>query len=394
MASAADRCDEYPEFVFTRGEAWLYQVVERVRPDLFARIRKLIERGQWHITGGQFIQPDLNLPTAAGLHRQLAHGQRYFRDRFGIAPTIAYNVDSFGHTASLPDILVEHGYDGYVFRRPEQHQVALPANIFVWRGVAGGEVTAFRIEPGYVANFADLSGQVKIAVESADPELGHTMCFYGVGNHGGGPSKAMIEWIIANRDFEGHELVFSTPQAFMTRSRATRRGCRGSTPNCSTHFPAATASCTTSSGRSAVARSFSTRQRKQPGLLPRSDVEQSEYRARIDAAWDDLLFTEFHDILTGTSIPVGLGLGPRHAGTRPHRRRGGPFRGDATLVLPRRCPASTSIRSSSSTPTKARSAASSRPSLISTSTTGADAGSPTKRGGRFRSRRSSPIPTS
>ena len=34
-----------------------------------------------------------------------------------------------------------------------------------------------------------------------------------------------------------------------------------------------------------------------------SDVEQSEYRARIDAAWDDLLFTEFHDILTGTSIP-------------------------------------------------------------------------------------------
>ena len=107
VASVADRCDEYPEFVFTRGEAWLYQRVERIRPDLFARIRQLIERGQWHITGGQFIQPDLNLPTAAGLHRQITHGQRYFRDRFGIAPTVGYNVDSFGHTASLPDILVE-----------------------------------------------------------------------------------------------------------------------------------------------------------------------------------------------------------------------------------------------------------------------------------------------
>ena len=44
MASAADRCDEYPEFVFTRGEAWVYQQVEKVRPDLFARIRKLVER--------------------------------------------------------------------------------------------------------------------------------------------------------------------------------------------------------------------------------------------------------------------------------------------------------------------------------------------------------------
>ena len=45
--------------------------MEKVRPDLFARIRKLVERGQWHITGGQFVQPDLNLPTEVGLRRQI-----------------------------------------------------------------------------------------------------------------------------------------------------------------------------------------------------------------------------------------------------------------------------------------------------------------------------------
>ena len=120
-----------------------------------------------------------------------------------MTPTVGYNVDSFGHTASLPDILADYGYTGYVFRRPEQHQVALPANTFVWRR-NGGELVAFRITPGYVANFAELTGQVEIAIENADPELGHTMCFYGVGNHGGGPSKAMIEWIIAHRrSFDG-----------------------------------------------------------------------------------------------------------------------------------------------------------------------------------------------
>jgi len=223
MASAADRCDEYPEFIFTRGEAWLYQQVERIRPDLSVRIKKLIERGQWHITGGQFLQPDLNLPTLEGLHRQITYGQRYFRNRFGVSPTIGYNVDSFGHTASLPDILVEHGYDGYIFCRPNQQQVALPANVFVWRGVGGAEVTAFRIFPTYVANFSELTGQVRLAIENVDPALGHAMCFYGVGNHGGGPTKAMIVWIIAHRDFEGHELVFSTPQAFM-EAIAPKRG--------------------------------------------------------------------------------------------------------------------------------------------------------------------------
>ena len=38
LSAAADRCDEYPEFIFTRGDAWLYRQAERLRPDLFAQI--------------------------------------------------------------------------------------------------------------------------------------------------------------------------------------------------------------------------------------------------------------------------------------------------------------------------------------------------------------------
>jgi alpha-mannosidase len=304
MASAADRCDEYADFVFTRGEAWLYRQAERLRPDLFARIRALIERGQWHVTGGQFIQPDLNLPTEAGLHRQIVHGQRYFRDTFGIAPTVGYNVDSFGHTASLPDILAAHGYTAYVFRRPEQHQVALPANTFVWQGTGGGEVVAFRIEPGYVANFADLSGQVRIAVESADPALGHVMCFYGVGNHGGGPSRAMIEWILANRDFDGHELIFSTPQAYFDAIAPHR----DRLPRVSTELQHCFPGCYS------VMHDIKQAQRHGEQLLVQAETaaralaadeaERDACLARLDAAWEDLLFTAFHDILTGTSIPA------------------------------------------------------------------------------------------
>ena len=63
--SAADRCDEYPEFVFTRGESWLYEQVERIDPDLLERVRRLVESGRWHVTGGQYIQPDVNLPDGA-----------------------------------------------------------------------------------------------------------------------------------------------------------------------------------------------------------------------------------------------------------------------------------------------------------------------------------------
>lgn len=302
-AAMADRCDEYPDFIFTRGEAWLYMQVERLHPQLFNRVRTLIERGQWHITGGQFIQPDLNLPTAAGLHRQLVHGQRYFQEKFGISPKVGYNVDSFGHTASLPDILAAHGYRHYVFRRPEQHQTAIPANTFIWRGVNGAEVTAFRIEPGYVANFAELGGQVELALAGADPALGHAMCFYGVGNHGGGPSKAMIDWIIANKSFGNHELVFSTPEAYFEAIADKRDALPTVTTELQHTFP----------GCYSGMHDIKYAQRRTEHLLEQARravetfagdaAEKAAELQRLDTAWEDLLFTEFHDILTGTSIP-------------------------------------------------------------------------------------------
>src|SRR5215211_9024690 len=300
--SAADRCDEYPEFVFTRGEAWVYQVVERIDPELFARVRGLIERGQWHITGGQYIQPDSNLPTEEGWRRQFRHGRRYVRDRFGVGPTVAFNVDSFGHPATLPDILASEGYEAYVFHRPHESQVSLPAATFRWRGAGGAEVLGFRIAPVYVTRTDDLWGQITVAIETADPALGHTMCFYGVGNHGGGPTKGSIEYIIENRDaFDGLELRFSTPQQFFEEV-APHRGdlpvVEGELQHC---FP----------GCYSVMHDIKQRQVRGEHLLDQSENivrsfgedGQRRLNDRIDAAWEDLLFTKFHDILAGTSIP-------------------------------------------------------------------------------------------
>ena len=303
--SAADRCDEYPEFVFTRGEAWLYEQVERIDPVLFARVRTLIDGGRWHVTGGQYLQPDVNAPTEMGLVRQILHGQRYFHERFGTSPRVGYNVDSFGHPATLPDILAAHGYEGYVFHRPAAHQVELPAQTIRWRGSGGGEVVGFRIEPAYVTRSHDLYGQIAIALEAADPELGHTMCFYGVGNHGGGPTKGNIEYILANKhSFPGAELRFSTPQAFFNAVNARRGELPVVTEELQRTFP----------GCYSVMHDIKQEQRHGEHLLDqcerivegfvRDERERRGFHARIDAAWNDLLFTQFHDILAGTSIPA------------------------------------------------------------------------------------------
>jgi alpha-mannosidase len=303
--SAADRCEEYPEFVFTRGESWLYEQVERIDPELFERVRRLVERGQWHVTGGQYIQPDVNLSTVMGLHRQILHGQRYFRDRFGVSPKVGYNVDSFGHPATLPDLLASHDYVAYVFHRPGSHQVELPTQTFRWRGVGGREVIGFRISPVYVTFSDDLYGQIMLSIEAADPELGHAMCFYGVGNHGGGPTKGNIEYILENAHaFPDAELRFSTPQAFFDAVAKYRDRLPVVTEELQHTFP----------GCYSVMHDIKQQQQRGEHLLDQAErivegfaddeQERRELHARLDNAWDDLLFTEFHDILAGTSVPT------------------------------------------------------------------------------------------
>lgn len=303
--SAADRCEEYPEFVYTRGESWLYEQVEKIDPELFERVQKLVERGQWHITGGQYVQPDTNLPTEMGLRRQLLHGKNYFHDRFGVRPNIGYNVDTFGHPATLPDILANHGYLGYVFHRPSPEQVELPGQSFRWRGPGGGEVLGFRITPAYVTRTDDLYGQIMLSAEAADEDLGHTMCFYGVGNHGGGPTKGNIEYILEHANsFPGMELRFSTPEAFFQAIAEKAEYLPAVTNELQHTFP----------GCYSVMHDIKQQQRHgehlldQCGRLVEGLVDSKEGRKqlheRLDVAWDDLLFTEFHDILAGTSIPA------------------------------------------------------------------------------------------
>ena len=258
----------------------------------------------------------------------------------------------------------------------------------------GGEVTAFRIEPGYVANFADLSGQVKIAVESADPGLGHTMCFYGVGNHGGGPSKAMIEWIIANRSFDGHELIFSTP--------AGLHGCIS--PEHRARLPrVATELQHTFPGCYSVMHDIKRAQRRGEELL-----DQAERAAEAFAASDgERRSTGRGSTRPGTisSSPSSMTSSPapryRPPGTRCAPCRDAPassarrsFRGDAALVVPRAAAgqrASGRRRQHRRKPVQRlrRGRALSRLRRLARALACRRSA-----GGRFRSRRSSPIPTS
>jgi alpha-mannosidase len=210
-----------PDATFSRGEAWAYEIVEKLDPKLFERIKALVAEGRWEIVGGWYVQPDCNLPSETGFRKQVELGREYFLRAFGKFPRVAYNVDSFGHGDFLPDLIREAGQDAYVMMRPMKHEKELPARFFRWRSRPdGAEVLTFRIPKAYCTPQGMSVEHIQASLEDLPSGIGHTMSFVGIGDHGGGPSEELLEWCRKHRDaIPGVRLEFSSTERFFNAIR-------------------------------------------------------------------------------------------------------------------------------------------------------------------------------
>jgi len=186
---AADFCEKYDNFIFNHNESVLYEWVEENEPELFKKIQELVKEGKWRIMGGWYLQPDCTMPSAEGFLRQIEIGNRYFKEKFGVKPTTAINFDPFGHTRGLVQILKKSGYDSYLFMRP--HNIVGDDTDFIWKGYDGSEIIGHSMWGGY--NCARGKVTEKIDRFLNDAHDGANLMLWGVGNHGGGPSKIDIE---------------------------------------------------------------------------------------------------------------------------------------------------------------------------------------------------------
>ena len=301
--SALERMKEYPEFVFVASSAAFYEWVEQSDPKMFAEIRERIAEGRWGIVGGWWIEPDCNIPRGESFVRQGLYGQHYFKDRFGFPATVGYNVDSFGHHAMLPQILKKSGLEFYVFMRPQAHEKDLPAHTFWWESDDGSRVLAFRIPYSYGTWDEDLEAHVRRCTGLLKGPINELMCFYGVGNHGGGPTKENIESIRRMKADHGFpKLIFSTPDRFFSAILA--KGLPIPTVHDDLQHHA--------SGCYAAHSAMKRWNRRAENLLITAEkyaaiaswVTGQSYPTDFARAWKNVLFNQFHDILAGTSLEV------------------------------------------------------------------------------------------
>ncbi len=219
---AARFCREFDGYIFCHNESLIYRWVEEYEPALFTEIQELVRLGKWHIMGGWHVQPDCNLPSGEGFARQITEGRRYFAEKFGKEPTTAINFDPFGHTRGLVQIMAKSGYDSYLFCRPDPGNCALPAETFTWVGYDGSTVIGQRAAEGYGSSLGRAMEKIH-SLENRDVGNGLGLALWGVGNHGGGPSRqdirAINEYITECRE-RGVEVVHSTPEEYFADVKA------------------------------------------------------------------------------------------------------------------------------------------------------------------------------
>ena len=316
--SACDILDDYPEVYFTRGEAWVYDWVRRMDPALFARIRAHIAAGRWEVVNGWWVQPDLNLPTEEAILQTARLGHAWMREHLGIAEVpITYNVDSFGHGAFLPRMIRQAGQRYYVMMRPDSGERALPAPLFRWRSPDGAEVLTHRIEGFYAWSAPrsryDLTWKLDAVIDKAPEGIGHMAAFYGVGNHGGGPTRAAIGWIRAHRDYKpGVRLEFSTLARFFAAIEPHRERLPVITDELQMHAIGCYSVC------GALKREI--RAAELAAIDAGNLVKRRGFKAprgsrkKVASVWETVCFNQFHDIFPGSSIAEAVETQRRQIG--------------------------------------------------------------------------------
>lgn len=294
---AADFCEEYDGFVFNHNESLLYEWVEEYEPALFNRIKKLVEQGKWKIMGGWYLQPDCNMPSPESFLSQIDIGRDYFKEKFGVTPTTAINFDPFGQTRGLVQIMAKKGFKNYVFMRPGEYTTDHFRSNFLWEGYDGSTVIAHGIYGGYNTPKGKTADRIKNYINSIEEDT--ILCLWGVGNHGGGPSRVDIEAIAELAETSEHTIIHSNCDDYFAEAdtKNLKKVSRSLTPSMVGCY---TSMVRIKQGNRRLENKIAITEKIMSYAAMQSDLVFNY--EELKKAKKALAFCQFHDILPGSAI--------------------------------------------------------------------------------------------
>jgi alpha-mannosidase len=328
---------EYPQYTYTQSAAQYNAWLAEKYPDMNAEIARRIKEGRWEIVGGMWVEPDLNMPDGESLVRQLLVGKRWYKQAYGVDVRIGWNPDSFGYTWQLPQIYKKSGVDYFVTQKMTWNDTnQLPFKLFWWESPDGSKVLSYF--PHDYAN--DNLNPVRLSadlVTARQRATGMTdmMDLYGIGDHGGGPTRAILDqgfhWatpsmppkVMPNMQFDIAQSWFSTVEKQLAPESPTwnyQSIAKGYTPPAAPANPGMVGIPTWKSElyfeyhRGVFTTQANHKRNMRDAEVEVLDAEKWASLAWLDGQkypgaeltedWKKVLFNQFHDLAAGSGIGV------------------------------------------------------------------------------------------
>ncbi len=284
--------DEYPDFTMLQSQASVYTFVEKVDPPLFELVRKYVKEGRLELVGGMWTEGDMNLSTGEAISRTFLLAQRYFQDRFGKMAHVGWLPDNFGHISQMPQILKQAGCNYFYFHRTKPFKGS-----FWWVGSDSSKVLCYSND-GYNG---EINLNLKDEFKLITPDKHRLLQITGVGDHGGGPTRANIELVHQLDKTPGYPAVkFTTAGNFFDKishemdGRPTHYGeMQFIFEGCYTNV-----SDNKEGNRNCENMLYSSEYFNTLRWLNGDKYPAVELRD----LWTDVVFNQFHDILPGSAI--------------------------------------------------------------------------------------------
>ena len=197
--------DEYPEYRFLQSQPHLYWMAKNHYPQVYARVKQAVARGQWMPEGGMWVEADTNLSGGESLIRQFIHGKRFFREEFGVESEILWLPDVFGYSGNMPQIMRGCGVKYFATAKifwAYNGGDPFPYNTFMWEGIDGSDVLVHLCNDyNSVVDPATIVTRWKQRVQKQG--IATRLLPFGYGDGGGGPTRDHLEYIRREANLEG-----------------------------------------------------------------------------------------------------------------------------------------------------------------------------------------------
>lgn len=303
---------KYPDYVFNFEGAVKYSWMKEYFPTRYDELKQRIKEGRWHVTGSSWDACDVLVPSAESVLRNILYGQNYYRTEFGTEGTDIFLPDCFGFGWTLPSLAHHCGLIGFSSQKlgwrnhPFYGDKKYPFTIGLWKGIDGSQLMfAHGYDYGHRFKDEDLSKSEELKDLLKDSPLNTVYRYYGTGDMGGSPTITSVRAVEKGVKGTGDIKVVSATSDQLYKDYA---GKHDQLPvfDGELLMDVHGTGCYTSQ----AAMKWYNRQNELLGDAAERAAVAAEWlnqgaypKSELETSWKRFLFHQFHDDLTGTSIP-------------------------------------------------------------------------------------------